>query len=59
MNFKAKITTALLAGAMLALPFTTPVFAAPANSVNSNYVEQVNWWHSDRKRKSKKERVGK
>ena len=47
MKFKTKLITGVLAGAMLALPFTAPAFAEPANSVNSNYVERVNWWHHD------------
>jgi len=47
MKFKTKLITGVLAGAMLALPFTAPAFAEPSNSVNSNYVERVNWWHHD------------
>jgi hypothetical protein len=47
MKFKTKLITGVLAGAMLALPFTAPAFAEPANSVNSNYVERVNWGHHD------------
>ena len=45
MKFKTKLTTAVLAGAMLALPLTAPAFAEPAYSANSNYVERVNWHH--------------
>jgi len=45
MKLKTKLITGILAGAMLALPFTAPAFAEPANSVNSNYVERVNWHH--------------
>jgi len=49
MKFKTKLITGVLAGAMLALPFTAPAFAEPANSANanSNYVERVNWGHRD------------
>jgi hypothetical protein len=47
MKFKRILTSSLLAGAMLALPMTAPTFAEPAYSANSNYVEQVDWWHHD------------
>ena len=47
MKFKTKLITGILAGAMLALPLTAPAFAEPANSVNPNYVERVNWGHHD------------
>ena len=48
MKSKTKLITTVLAGAMLALPFVTaPAFAEPANSVNSNYVQRVDWWHHD------------
>jgi len=45
MKLKTKLTTAILAGAMLALPMTAPAFAEPATSVNSNYVQRVDWHH--------------
>ena len=45
MKLKTKVVTSVLAGAMLALPFVTaPAFAEAANSVNSNYVQRVDWW---------------
>ncbi len=48
MKLKTKLITGVLAGAMLALPvISAPAFAQPANSVNPNYVERVNWWHHD------------
>jgi hypothetical protein len=48
MKFKAKLVTGVLAGAMLALPFVTaPAFAEPANNVNSDYVQRVDWHHHD------------
>lgn len=48
MKLKTKLVTSVLAGAMLALPFVTaPAFAEPANSVNSNYVQRVDWHHHD------------
>jgi len=48
MKLKTKLVTSVLAGAMLAIPFVTaPAFAEPANSVNSNYVQRVDWWHHD------------
>ena len=48
MKIKTKLVTSVLAGAMMALPFVTaPAFAEPANSVNSNYVQRVDWWHHD------------
>ena len=48
MKFKRILTSGLLAGAMLALPMTAPVFAEPAYGANSNYVERVEWRHHDR-----------
>jgi hypothetical protein len=47
MKIKRILTSGILVGAMLALPITTPAIAEPASSVNSNYVERVNWWHHD------------
>jgi hypothetical protein len=48
MKFKTKLVTSVLAGAMLALPMlSAPAFAEPDNSVNSNYVQRVDWWHHD------------
>lgn len=46
MKFKTKLVTNVLAGAMLALPMlSAPAFAEPVNSVNSNYVQRVDWHH--------------
>ncbi len=46
MKFKTKLVTSVLAGAMLALPtLSAPAFAEPANSVNSNYGQRVDWHH--------------
>jgi hypothetical protein len=47
MKLKRILTSGILAGAMLALPMTAPVFAEPVSRANSNYVERVNWWHHD------------
>ena len=45
MKLKKRLITGVLAGAMLALPLTATAFAEPADSVNSNYVERVDWHH--------------
>jgi hypothetical protein len=46
MKIRTKLITSVLAGTMMALPFVSaPAFAEPANSVNSNYVQRVDWHH--------------
>lgn len=45
MKLKKRLITGVLAGAMLALPLTATAFVEPANNVNSNYVERVDWHH--------------
>jgi hypothetical protein len=55
MKLKRKLIVGLLGGAMLALPMTVltaPAFADPSDSIDSRYVQQVDWWwdhyHGDR-----------
>ncbi len=48
MKLKTKVVTSVLAAAMLALPMlSAPAFAEPANSIDSNYVQRVDWHHHD------------
>jgi len=55
MKLKRTLIVSLLGGAMLALPMialTAPAFAEPSDSINSNYIQRVDWWwdhyHNDR-----------
>jgi hypothetical protein len=44
MKLRSKLILSLLGGAMLTLPLTVPAFAQSSGSVNSNYIQKVDWW---------------
>ena len=44
MKLKRNLILSVLGGAMLALPMTVPAFAQSSESIDSNYIQKVDWW---------------